>query len=112
MKSYEFVLASLGVWRLTHLLTAEDGPFDLIARLRKSAGSGFWGSLMDCFYCLSLWIAAPFALGLAASWRERVLLWPALSGAAILIQRFTDRVAPETPVFFEEPPSHGEGAKR
>src|SRR5207302_5380198 len=49
MKSYEFMLGVLAVWRLTHLLTDEDGPFDWIARLRRRAGG-----LMDCFYCLSL----------------------------------------------------------
>ena len=27
---------------------------------RGLAGSGVWGGLLDCFYCLSLWIAIPF----------------------------------------------------
>src|SRR2546430_11578163 len=64
MSIFEFVLAVLAVWRLTHLLVAEDGPFQAIAWLRRTAGHGFWGSLLDCFYCLSLWIAVPFALWL------------------------------------------------
>jgi len=103
MSVFEFALAVLAVWRVTHLLAAEDGPFHAIARLRKVAGSGFWGSLLDCFYCLSLWIAVPFGLGLCSSWGERILFWLALSAGAILINRIVDRLAPDTPVYFEEP---------
>lgn len=103
MNVFEFVLATLAVWRVTHLLAAEDGPFNTIAWLRKSAGPGFWGSLLDCFYCLSLWIAIPVALWLRSSWGERVIFWLALSAAAILINRIVDRIAPDPPVYFEEP---------
>jgi hypothetical protein len=81
------LLAVLAVWRITHLLAREDGPWDLVARLREGLGDGFWGGLADCFYCLSLWIALPFALLLASGWGERSLLWLALSGAAILLDR-------------------------
>jgi len=88
---YWLVLGVLGVWRLTHLLVAEDGPWEVVIRLRRRAGTGFWGNLLDCFYCLSLWIAAPFALLLGSGWKERLLLWPALSAGAILIERMTSR---------------------
>ena len=64
MKFYWLVLGVLCVWRVTHLLHAEDGPWDLLVRLRRGVGNGFWGGLLDCFYCLSLWIALP--LGAAA----------------------------------------------
>lgn len=103
MTVFEFVLATLAVWRVTHLSVAEDGPFRVIARVRRSAGRGFWGTLLDCFYCLSLWIAIPFAILLASSWGKRVLLWLAMSAAAILINRFADRLAPDSPVYYEEP---------
>lgn len=87
MSYFLLLVGSLGVWRLTHLLAAEDGPWDLVVRLRRAAGHGVWGRLLDCFYCLSLWVAAPFAAALGWGWRSRLLLWPALSAAAILIQR-------------------------
>ncbi|MBZ5726328.1 MAG: hypothetical protein LAP87_15180 [Acidobacteriia bacterium] len=103
MEYYKFILGVLAVWRLTHLLAAEDGPFHLLAHLRARAGTGFWASLMDCFYCLSLWTSAPFAALLAGAWRERLLLWPALSGAAILVNRLAERIAPEAPIFIEQP---------
>jgi hypothetical protein len=85
------LLGILGVWRVTHLLHAEDGPADLFVHVRRLVGIGFWGSVLDCFYCLSLWIAVPFALMLATSVREALLAWPALSGGAILLERLTAR---------------------
>jgi len=95
-----FILGALGVWRLTHLLNAEDGPWQVLVWLRTQAGSGFWGDLLDCFYCLSLWVAVPFALLLGHGWRERLLLWLALSGAAILLERIGGPVVPH---FIEDP---------
>lgn len=88
---YGLLLGVLGVWRITHLLQVEDGPWDIVVWLRTRAGNGASGQLMDCFYCLSLWIALPFALLLGAGWPEQLLLWPALSGAAILLERAGQR---------------------
>ncbi len=102
MKFYWLILAVLNVWRGTHLLNAEDGPADLLVRLRCSVGDGFWGSLLDCFYCLSLWIAAPFAVLLGENWRERVLVWPALSAGAILLERITGSTRVDAPAFYVE----------
>jgi hypothetical protein len=84
-----FVVGVFAVWRLTHLLQAEDGPWDIVVWLRRAAGDGQWGRLMDCFYCLSVWIALPFAAVLGASWSHQLLLWPALSGAAIVLDRIS-----------------------
>jgi hypothetical protein len=89
---YRLTLGILGVWRVTHLLHAEDGPWELVAKLRKLAGAGVFGRAMDCFYCLSLWIAAPAALILGQSRLEQGLLWPALSAGAILIERIVERL--------------------
>jgi hypothetical protein len=97
---YTFTLMVLAVWRLTHLVNAEDGPSHLLSRFRAKVRSGFWSELLDCFYCLSLWVAVPFALFLGSNWSEKLLLWPALSGAAILLERATSR---ESPMFIEDP---------
>jgi hypothetical protein len=91
----------LCVWRVTHLLAAEDGPWQSVARLRRRVGAGMLGELMDCFYCLSLWVAAPVAALLAEGWRTGVPLWLALSGGAILLERATDRA---TPALYHEDP--------
>jgi hypothetical protein len=90
---YWLILGFLAVWRITHLLNGEDGPWKPLVKLRAWTASGFWGELLDCFYCLSLWVAAPFALWLGERWAERLLLWPALSGGAILLERVTGRAA-------------------
>lgn len=77
----------LGVWRVTHLVTAEDGPWDVVARLRRLAGQGMAGRLLDCFKCCSLWVALPWAWVLADRGTDRVMVWLAVSGGAILIER-------------------------
>lgn len=102
MRFYDLTLGLLAVWRVTHLLNAEDGPWDILVRLRKLVGSGFLGSLLDCFYCLSLWVAAPFALLLGETWRQDVLLWLALSGGGILLERVT--AAREGTPYYREAP--------
>ena len=102
MQFYWLVLGVLGVWRIVHLFNAEDGPWDLMTKLRRRAGIGFWGGLLDCFYCLSVWVAAPFAYGLGERWTEQLLLWPALSGGAILAERLTSRAGQIQPALYVE----------
>jgi hypothetical protein len=102
MRFYWLIVAILCVWRITHLLNAEDGPWELLVRLRRLAGSGFWGGLLDCFYCLSLWTAAPIAVILEAGWKERLLSWPALSAGAIVLERLISREPPAPPAPYRE----------
>ena len=84
-----FALASLTTWRVTHLLAEEDGPADVVVRLRARAGESWIGELMDCFYCLSAWVAAPLAVAVSRRRRDTPLVWLALSGAACLLERAT-----------------------
>ncbi len=84
-----FLLSALAVWRITHLLTREDGPWKLIARLRRRLGESFWGQLMDCFKCLSMWVAIPFVFFVGGHWIEKIVAWLALSGVAILLEEQT-----------------------
>jgi hypothetical protein len=113
---YRLVLGILGVWRITHLLAAEDGPWDFVVRLRKAAGPGFWGKLMDCFQCLSLWVSAPFAVLLGFGWIERGLFWLAFSAGAILLEKLPARPAadptpPPVVKYSEDPPPPDEPPK-
>ncbi len=96
----DFLVAALSLWRITHLLNVEEGPFGFVARLRLHAGSGFFGRLLDCFYCLSLWLAIPLAMFAGEGWVQRLFLWPALSGAACLLEKATKRT--DFPGIFEE----------
>jgi hypothetical protein len=104
-----FLMAALAVWRVTYLLYAEDGPFDIFFRLRRGLGANFPGRFLDCFYCLSIWLAAPAAWLLGCNWQERLLLWLGLSAAAILIERvhailILREESMNQPPFYEEGP--------
>ena len=103
MKFYWLVLGILTVWRITSLVGSEDGPWDVFATLRSSAGDGFFAKGLRCFYCLSLWISLPFALIIGESRIESLLLWFALSAGAIVIQRVTQLADTESPpLYFED----------
>ena len=113
--AWRFTLAALATWRVTHLIVEEDGPSELVVRLRLRAGNGQLGALMDCFYCTSVWVALPIAVGLTseraarapraramssrpAVWARRSVAWLALSGAACLLEQATrPREAPYGP---------------
>mgnify|MGYP001208104197 CR=1 FL=1 len=86
-----FLLCVLAVWRLCHLLSQEDGPFDMVVRFRKLFGHGFFGNLLDCFYCLSVWISIPFAVWLGREWKEWIIVWLALSGGASILFKLTEK---------------------
>jgi Protein of unknown function (DUF1360) len=92
------LLAVLGTWRVAHLLALEDGPWNAVTRLRAWLGAGVLGRLMDCFYCLSVWVAAPFALFVARRPVEVLVAWVALSGAACLLERATAPPVSLTPL--------------
>jgi hypothetical protein len=91
-------IAVLAVWRVTHLLAEEDGPWDAIVYVRSRLRSRFWGHLLDCFHCVSLWIAIPLTFWVGSTWTERLILWPALSGGAILLERVTERTENRTAI--------------
>jgi hypothetical protein len=83
------VCGVLATWRLTHLLTSEDGPGDVVVHVRAMLGHSVLGRAMDCFYCLSIWIAAPITPFVSTDPMELVFAWLALSGGACLLERGT-----------------------
>jgi hypothetical protein len=86
-----FSLCTFAIWRITHLFSKEDGPFDAVVKFRKLFGQGFFGNLLDCFYCLSLWVSVPFAVFLSQTWVQGIIIWLALSGAACFLFKITDK---------------------
>ncbi len=103
------ILAALATRRITHLLASEDGPAGVIARARARLGTGFAGQLMDCFYCLSIWVAAPMAWLVVRGPVDLLLTWLALSGAASLLERVGGESAVIRP-FPQE--TNGEAARK
>lgn len=112
MRFYWLILGVLSVWRVTHLLVAEDGPWNILARLRQRVSEGFFATLIGCFYCLSVWVSAPFAWMIGSGKKERLLLWLALSGGAILLHRATERGETVPPTVFYEDPEVEDGLLR
>jgi hypothetical protein len=90
----DLIILSMAAWRLAAMLTGEDGPFHVFDHLRRVANR--WtvtGELLACIYCTSVWSAAlmlliwPLHIGQVAAF---VL---ALSAAAIIIHRVTERAS-------------------
>lgn len=82
-----FLLVVLAAWRVSSLLAYEDGPGHILLKVRHWLGGGFWGRLMDCFDCLSVWVAAPFSLFVAGKPVDIFVAWLAISGATCLLDR-------------------------
>ena len=89
MSPIVFIAAILAVWRVTHLLVVEDGPWDVLRRVRALGERIGLERLINCFLCCSVWVAVPFALLVARGWMEIAIAVPALSGGAILLERVT-----------------------
>jgi len=83
------IVAALATWRLSVALY--DG--DLFGPLRYRMGAyltederGFWGSQLACFWCVTQWVALPCGVLALLPWDQwLILIWPALSGAAMLL---------------------------
>jgi hypothetical protein len=86
--------AALACWRVTHLLALEDGPGGVVLALRRRLGDSALGRAMDCFLCLSIWVAMPLATLLAGNLVSWLVATLAVSGAACLLERLTGRDPP------------------
>jgi hypothetical protein len=95
VQARRFAVAALAAWRVTHLLSSEDGPGAALASMRAHLGSGWVGELADCFQCLSLWVAMPLTPFVARRRGEAAVTWLALSGAACLLEQLSAQRAPE-----------------
>lgn len=103
------MVAVLATWRISRLVAKEDGPFDVVLRVRARAGTSVLGRLMDCPYCLSVWAALPLAGwltrrdGLPAA--DVVPVWLAISaGACLLEQASASSPQPAGVEVLEQPP--------
>lgn len=69
------LLYILAAWRLTSLYANEDGPFDVIRKLREFVG-------VYCFMCVSVW----FGVLVGALVHQSILIGLAYSAGAIIIE--------------------------
>ncbi|HMN95907.1 MAG TPA: DUF1360 domain-containing protein [Phycisphaerales bacterium] len=95
------LMGTLATWRIVHLVVHEDGPWDLVLRLRRRAGSGTLGRAMDCPWCLGIWVSAgmaPLVAWAPSRWPEWaaailtiLLAWWGIAGGAALIEHLGGR---------------------
>lgn len=83
-------VVGLGGWRLASLLVAEEGPFEIFARLRgwfdPAPGEpyGYIAKMLLCVWCTSIYTTC----FVAALWQVHPIMaaLPAAWGAAILVE--------------------------
>ena len=81
----DVILIALAVYRLTRLITMEDGPFDWAVKSREwifaRFNEGHWlNKGLSCPWCVSFWLAV-IVLALPAE----LWLWFGIAGAASLL---------------------------
>jgi hypothetical protein len=86
-----FTLASLAVYRLSRMVTDEEGPFMAFTKLRGLAKSDTWvGRGLECILCMSVWVALIAALYIDLTWTWP-LTWLALSSVTVLIRKWEQK---------------------
>ena len=91
-----FVLLTLAVYRVTQLLVYDDGPFDLIFKIRGKMGvydlsqngepETSLGKLFACPYCVGFWLSILAALSISGSIKSFIILWLAIAGAQTFLE--------------------------
>lgn len=93
---FQFFLVSLAIWRASSLLAREDGPFDILLRIRmlfgvkfdktsEEFGTNWFSKGIICVWCNSIWfsVLGSFIISGSIGWYFINLL--ALSAMAIII---------------------------
>lgn len=101
-----FLILGLATWRISSLLVHEAGPGDVFVKLREGVGfthdannhkviipDGFWGGVLSCVWCCSLWVGVGWVIFYAilpglAVWTALVF---ALSTVAVLVECVTEK---------------------
>ena len=100
MDILKIMLLGMACWRLTSLISQEDGPFKVFRKLRELVGithyndgkvcevpDKFWCELLSCPWCLSVWVAG--GLTVAYIFLPQVAiyfaLWLSLSTVTIMV---------------------------
>lgn len=96
MNWFIFLISALATYRLSLMLSSEEGPLAIFARMRRKVppktnpGRG-----IRCFFCWTVWIAAMvtlYVLWLGIITKEiSPVYWFAISGASILVHQICNR---------------------
>ena len=102
MNALHLIILALATWRLSSFLTAEEGPYNILSKLRAKVGVRYSGEivvahgelakLFSCTWCLSVWIGA--IASVAYYYLREPIVWIALplalSAAAIIVGKFVE----------------------
>lgn len=101
-----FILGALAVYRLTLMVSSEEGPADIFGRFRSAigvrydehsrpVGKNWFARGVLCFYCLSVWfglLATALVVGSATAGKigvSFIVFMPfALSGLAVFLKKW------------------------
>jgi hypothetical protein len=91
MQPLTVLLASLAVYRLSRMITDEEGPFSVFTMLRGWFPPVNWiGRGLECIMCVSVWVALPVALFIDWTWTAP-LTWLALSSVTVIIRKWEQK---------------------
>lgn len=90
------IIAALAVYRLSRMVSDEEGPWMLFTKLRGLAKPDTWvGRGMECIMCVSFWVALPATIALAMLGYIDILAWPfvwlALSAVTVLLRKWEQK---------------------
>lgn len=86
-----FILAALATYRLSRMITDEEGPFEVFTKVRGLASPETWiGRGLACIVCMSFWVALPIACYIDWSWTTP-LTWLALSAVTVLLREWKNK---------------------
>lgn len=90
------IITSLAVYRLSRMLTDEEGPWSVFTRLRGLAAPDTWlGRGLECVMCVSVWVALPVTVLIVLLGYTDVRLWPltwlALSSVTVIIRKWEQK---------------------
>jgi len=92
------VVGALATWRVSRLIVHEDGPANLVVRVRQSVDATPLAGLMDCFACTSVWVGwgvAAVLFGGRLPVRDVAVAGLAMSGAALLAELTLETISAE-----------------
>jgi len=85
-----FLLSTLAVWRIGHMILDENGPFNIFGKLANYTDKlkykdGGLKQLSTCFYCMSIYLSVPFSIYLANNVVEFIIYVLSMSALAIIL---------------------------
>lgn len=95
------LLATLAVYRVSHMLAQETGPFALCYRFRSWVGDkavvpglpmqkqphAWIIEGVTCPLCISFWLALPAALFVTVDWWTWSLVWLGIAGGVLVLHK-------------------------